>query len=1082
MKTTLRLTLALLLGVMLFLCLMPMAFAGAGDYTIPTCTTIIEDGAFAGCAEMKTVTIPAGVTRIGFAAFLGTNLTDVFYEGTAAQWMEIEKESGNGALTSTAIHFSDDQPVRASGAWGEVDWTLYRDGTLTISGHSGQSQMKDFSSSESTGAWRQYRESVSSVIIVDNVTSIGDYAFIGCTNLSDVTISDSVTSIGKYAFSGCRGLISAAIPDSVSSLGTWAFAYCSNLTDVTIGKSVASIGANTFIDCTSLMSVTIPNAVTSIDNQAFNNCSALTSVTIGDGVTSIGNQVFWKCTSLTSLTIGNKVTSIGEAAFTYCSGLSSVTIPNSVTSISDSAFANCTSLTSVTIPESVTSLGSDTFKDCTGLMSVTILGSMTNSNSGIFKGCTNLTSVTLGSNVTDIGQRAFEGCTGLTSVTIPDGVTSIGNNAFFGCTSLKSVTIPGSLTRVGAVAFGRCSKLEAIYYSGDTSQWGEIYVDGSRDSNQNDNYYFVNAARYYNCDGPEAEGKKTLFGIIRQGEGWALRWIVTYQEQDGQAIDPELTIRMDGVDTTGTWKYTYLETDTGGSSWLTETGFAKTAFKKITVRGTAQNPLYIVPYQFYGYSGITEANLSHVYGIDTGAFEDCASLARVDGFDSDLVTIAPAAFKNDVKLRILYGDNYAVNLKYIGDEAFMNTKLMSFNFCNKVEEIGPRAFYNAILGSITLGRNVEEIGAEAFAQNHGLTIYCYRDSEALRYAEDENIAYELLDGYRDHVVFRGDMYKENNTLTNVSFEWGFNLFENASSAPNKNLAIASLVLAADAYDWDLLQSEFKAFGFENPVPHRYDGYDSSIDHVAFGIASQVELINGVYTNIIVVACRGSNGDFFSSDDWQSNITNQADGFSYAATDVHNRLLQYINDYVDTSYPTKLLITGHSRGAAVANILGTMVSDITSSDNVYVYTFACPNTTDNTGRDNYSIFNIVVDGDPVPYLPSFTPPPFTCDDNKYGKTVILKASCNDAIFIRVFQDITGGVSTAAIDNNADCVCGYPGPVRHHVPAVYLACLLEPCWESTGYQTLVSEIDRKVTYSVSTFSRKSAETYHSAMTNH
>ena len=74
--------------------------------------------------------------------------------------------------------------------------------------------------------------SITTVVIPDNVTSIRDYAFSRCTNLMSITIPDSVTSIGNSAFYGCTKLTSVTIPNSVTSIGNGAFAYCSALASV----------------------------------------------------------------------------------------------------------------------------------------------------------------------------------------------------------------------------------------------------------------------------------------------------------------------------------------------------------------------------------------------------------------------------------------------------------------------------------------------------------------------------------------------------------------------------------------------------------------------------------------------------------------------------------------------------------------------------------------------------------------------------------------------------------------------------------------------------------------------------------
>ena len=150
----------------------------------------------------------------------------------------------------------------------------------------------------------------------------------------------TVITLGFGGLNVCK--CSVTIPDSVTSIGNYAFNGCTGLTNVTIPNSVTSIGNGAFYGCTGLTSVVIPNSVTSIGYYAFNGCTGLTSVTIPDSVTSIGNCAFIGCTGLTSVTIPDSVTSIGDCAFIGCTGLTSVVIPDSVTSIGDCAFpSNC---------------------------------------------------------------------------------------------------------------------------------------------------------------------------------------------------------------------------------------------------------------------------------------------------------------------------------------------------------------------------------------------------------------------------------------------------------------------------------------------------------------------------------------------------------------------------------------------------------------------------------------------------------------------------------------------------------------------------------------------------------------------
>ena len=218
--------------------------------------------------------------------------------------------------------------------------------------------------------------------------------FVPVMNSNSITASAETAPETDFEFDASSGTITGytgtggdvEIPSkiggvAVTSIGDYAFQRCYNLTSVTIPKGVTSISNYAFYNCYDLTSVTIPEGVTSIGESAFDSCASLVSVTIPEGVTSIGDDAFLECSNLTSVTIPESVTSIGDFAFAYCSNLASVTIPEGVTSIGGYAFYVCKNLASVTIPESVTSIGDFAFAGCTSLTSITAPCTLENSMS-----------------------------------------------------------------------------------------------------------------------------------------------------------------------------------------------------------------------------------------------------------------------------------------------------------------------------------------------------------------------------------------------------------------------------------------------------------------------------------------------------------------------------------------------------------------------------------------------------------------------------------------------------------------------------------------------------------------------------
>ena len=456
------------------------AFNGCKGLTtviIPDGVTSIENSVFYGCSGLKSVTIPSSVTSIGSYAFYNCfNLTEVTIPSSVTSIGENAFDGCSGLRTVTIPN-----SVTELGGYAFSGCT----GNLIIN-----CNIPDASyvySSAFSGS------KFNSVKIGDEVTLIGDKAFLGCYNLKSVTIGNSVTTIGSYSFSSCKGLTELSLPNSLISIGYEAFSGCSGLTSVTIGNSVTTIGYSAFMGCSGLTSVTIPSSVTTIAGRSFSGCSNLVSILVESGnknydsrdncnaiIETASNTLVQGCKNTR---IPNSVTAIGHNAFNNNSELTEVSIPNSVTTIGQEVFYGCSGLTSVTIPNSVTEIGNSTFGSCYFEKENFVNNSTLDANANNYWGATIVdnrengfiikdgvlirytgkeVSITVPNSVTTIGYSAFIGCSGLTSVTIPNSVTSISDYAFIECSSLTEVKISNSVTAIGKMAFYGCSSLTSL--------------------------------------------------------------------------------------------------------------------------------------------------------------------------------------------------------------------------------------------------------------------------------------------------------------------------------------------------------------------------------------------------------------------------------------------------------------------------------------------------------------------------------------------------------------------------------------------------------------------------------------------
>ena len=328
---------------------------------------------------------------------------------------------------------------------------------------------------------------------------IGPYMFQG-THLSTIELPNSVTSIGEYAFASCPNLTSVTVNAPVRSIDQLAFNYSTKLENITLPETLDSLGYMVFSSCIGLKSITIPDGVKELPEHAFDGCSSLTEVQLPANLEKIGNSAFINCTSLKDIDIPATLTDFGQLPFMGCTSLEAVnvedgnanyksddgvvfdnamsklllypagkktpleyTVPESVTSVEYGAFNYNPFVEKVVMSDNVSEIGMYAFENCSGLKSVTLPTTLSKIEQQTFSGCSSLSDINIPAGITEIGQWAFQNCSSLTNFNVPDGVTEIGESVFDGCSSLASVTLPEGITSIGMYAFQSCSSLPEIH-------------------------------------------------------------------------------------------------------------------------------------------------------------------------------------------------------------------------------------------------------------------------------------------------------------------------------------------------------------------------------------------------------------------------------------------------------------------------------------------------------------------------------------------------------------------------------------------------------------------------------------------
>ena len=221
------------------------------------------------------------------------------------------------------------------------------------------------------------------IILPDNITEFGKYAFYGLT-LETINIPSSLRKLGKNCFDENRWLSvnPLIIPEGVTEIPTQCFQFCYKLKKVVLPSTIKTIGIFAFFDSsvddmnfpegldsigylsmhgTRLTEVVLPKTIKKIGFEAFGSNSKLKRVVLPEGLTEIPDKFCCSCIELEQTVIPESVTKINKEAFEGCLKLKT-NLPPKLKWIGDGAFSTC-SLDSIVFPATMEYIGKEAFKN-----------------------------------------------------------------------------------------------------------------------------------------------------------------------------------------------------------------------------------------------------------------------------------------------------------------------------------------------------------------------------------------------------------------------------------------------------------------------------------------------------------------------------------------------------------------------------------------------------------------------------------------------------------------------------------------------------------------------------------------------
>ena len=422
---------------------------------------IVRNDTFNGCTALKQVSMPDGILTIGNNAFNGcTALEQITIPGSVTS---VGQNAFNGCKSMRSVIFAE----------GDAELMLmetpFNGCTLLGNLYLGRNLMSDIKFG--------LESSLHTLIISDNVKSIGDNAFKDYTSLRNISIGTGLEESGVDAFAGCP--VSEV---RISDLAKWCAIDFANT-----NANPTSISRTIYLNNSVVENLEIPDGVEEVKPFVFyNNLAKM--VTLGSDVKKIGQSALDNNTELAVVVFNNDLAEIGSYAFKGCVKLQELELKDHVETIGDNAFFGCSAITSMTLPASVKSIGTGAFGGCI-LLSTTNISDLTawfgidfaNYDSNplhiggeLMLGNEMVTRLKIPEGITAVKPYAFYGANAIVSVAAPDGLLTVGDYAFYGNKMLELVDFAEEDARsVGAHAFEACPRLSSIFLGCNVSEIGE---------------------------------------------------------------------------------------------------------------------------------------------------------------------------------------------------------------------------------------------------------------------------------------------------------------------------------------------------------------------------------------------------------------------------------------------------------------------------------------------------------------------------------------------------------------------------------------------------------------------------------